>query len=286
MSDIIYKYSQLSSKLPYNRSEHKQINSIHYGQAKLLFSEILFLTKYYDENALVLYVGAAGGKHIPYLSDLFPKLHFHLYDPSKFDIEETDKIRIFNKKFTDEIATKYSNEMVLFISDIRTYENLKTADREEYNEIILRDMSWQMSWVNIIKPIAASLKFKLITKAGRTEYFDGTIYLQPYNRMSAETRLFVTDFEKRKSYDNVEFDEKNVYFNWVIRIKFRSDYFDKIMKKYSIKNNWDNSMALFIMLFYCQKFKCDESTGSIGPIEKFIFIGKLFVDDKFLLVKN
>lgn len=278
MSDIIYKYSQLdnNNKLPFDESVHKQIRDLHSGQAKLLFGEILFLTKYYQPDALVLYVGAAGGKHIPHLSNLFPKLIFHLYDPSKFEIEPTDRIKIFNKKFTDEIALKYSNQKVLFISDIRTYENIKDADETEYRKIVDIDMSWQMSWVKIIRPIASTLKFKLSTAPGHTKYFDGTIYLQPYNRMSAETRLFVTDINKFKSYDNIEFDEKNVYFNWITRLEFKSRDFQKIMNKYHIKNNWDNSMALFIMLFYCQKFDCQ------NPIEKFISIAKLFVNEKIL----
>jgi hypothetical protein len=70
----------------------------HWGQRKLLLSEIQFLTKYYDlfdnnKKKYVLYVGAAHGIHIPVLSKLFPELNFILYDPSKFRIKENDKIK-------------------------------------------------------------------------------------------------------------------------------------------------------------------------------------------------
>lgn len=274
---MIYKYSQLTNKLAYSEIvEEKKHRHLHSGQAKLLFSEILFLTKYYAEDAIVLYVGAAAGYHIPNLSDLFPKLTFHLYDPSRFGIKPTDKIKIFNKKFTDDIALSYANKRILFISDIRTFENIKDATEEEYDRIIDTDMSWQLSWVKIINPIAASLKFKLVTTPGQTNYFDGTIYLQPYNRQSAEARLIVTNTQKFKSYDNAEYDEKNVYFNWRTRLEFKSIELADIMKKYSIANNWDNAYALFIMLYYCQKFSCK------NPIDKFISTAKLFVKDNVL----
>src|SRR6185312_13213560 len=42
----------------------------HWGQRKLLLSEILFLTRWGHLGKTVVYAGAAPGSHIPYLSTL------------------------------------------------------------------------------------------------------------------------------------------------------------------------------------------------------------------------
>lgn len=73
----------------------------HWGQRKLLMSEIEFLTNYATDNCTVVYVGAAPGTHINYMSNvLFPKLNFILIDPLRFNVSETDKIKIVNEWFT------------------------------------------------------------------------------------------------------------------------------------------------------------------------------------------
>ena len=57
----------------------------HWGQRKLLLTEIDFLNyclKYRDEKIHILYAGAAHGTHLPFLLNLFPNLTFHLYDPA------------------------------------------------------------------------------------------------------------------------------------------------------------------------------------------------------------
>ena len=45
---------------------------LHWGQRKLLLSEIEFLTLYAAPGDLVLYAGAAPGGHIPYLARPLP----------------------------------------------------------------------------------------------------------------------------------------------------------------------------------------------------------------------
>jgi hypothetical protein len=57
----------------------------HWGQRKLLLTEIDFLNyclKERDEKMHILYAGAAHGTHLPFLLQLFPNLIFHLYDPA------------------------------------------------------------------------------------------------------------------------------------------------------------------------------------------------------------
>src|SRR5437588_8435378 len=84
--------SPLSEYIPHkvaDRSEKDKnfkYENLHWGQRKLLNSEIDFLTNHTDSktNYICVYAGAADGQHMPYLSSLFKNISFHLYDPAKF----------------------------------------------------------------------------------------------------------------------------------------------------------------------------------------------------------
>lgn len=131
---------------------HEERTVIHWGQRKLLMSEIEFLTEYYNlfsENKyLLVYAGSAPGTHIPFLSYLFPNLYFLLYDPAPFNIESNEKITIRNEFFLDETVEelKLRNDNYLFISDIRT-ANPHIMEEEEIEYCIQKDMNMQMNWV-------------------------------------------------------------------------------------------------------------------------------------------
>lgn len=68
---------------------------VHYGQRKLLLSEIEFLTnvcislpaKLKHKRIVVIYAGAAPGDHIDLLYSMFPFIKFVLVDPAKFSVE-------------------------------------------------------------------------------------------------------------------------------------------------------------------------------------------------------
>ena len=97
---MIFKYSQLYKKISYAQAKKMRqisLKKFHIGQLKLLFSEIIFLTKHSKNKNKVLYVGAAAGTHIAYLADMFPNLTFDLWDPGQFDIEPRKNIKIFNQ---------------------------------------------------------------------------------------------------------------------------------------------------------------------------------------------
>ena len=90
---------------PYQpRTKNDLKTTMHWGQRKLLMTEIEFLTQYSKKNDMVLYVGAAPAIHTSFLSKLFPTLKFILVDPMKFNIKETDKIEIRKEYFTNEKA--------------------------------------------------------------------------------------------------------------------------------------------------------------------------------------
>src|SRR4029079_14027410 len=171
-----------------------------------------------------LYVGAAAGTHIAYLADMFPYLEFDLWDPGRFNKEERPNIKIFNNLFTYKNALDYKDQgtNILFMSDIRSLvisSYKKTQDEEKMDEVILFDLDIQKKWVNIINPICAYLKFRLPYAEGKTKYFKGTIYLQPYSPASTETRLLTNNYNDLMTYDHTEFDQKLAFFNCCIRNK-------------------------------------------------------------------
>lgn len=273
---MIYKLSQLLERISYEESRNKAISStakLHIGQLKLLYSEILFLTKYSADNDLVIYVGAAPGTHTAFLADMFPNLEFHLWDPGRFEIENRSNITEINKQFfNNEKASRYKNysKNILFISDIRNLEisqSRKTNDMRKMNKIVTTDMNNQMDWVKIIRPKCAYLKFRLPFAEGYTPYLSGTIYLQPYSPESTEMRLLTHDYDNLVNYDNVEIEEKMAYFNCCMRnIGDKFYEYENIMEKYKIKNIWDNAYALAILDYYLRTIKKIESYDKVGEL--------------------
>lgn len=81
-----------SSTLNYRLKYHN-----HWGQRKLLCTEIDFLNyclENKNEKIDIIYAGAAHGIHLPFLFHLFPNIKLHLYDPAVF----SDKLKPFVEK--------------------------------------------------------------------------------------------------------------------------------------------------------------------------------------------
>lgn len=144
---------------PYFRIPHHLRTVNHWGQRKLLLSEIEFLTEHaVDDDCIVVYAGAAPGTHIPYLANLFPQVKlFLLYDPADFKEWVThleERVEVHQGFFTDEVAIqlkeRYKNDTLLFLSDIRTADP-KVMSEEEVEENVVKDMTMQMGWVSYIK---------------------------------------------------------------------------------------------------------------------------------------
>jgi len=231
---------------------------LHWGQRKLLLSEIEFLTLFAEQpttagglltvsgqataegkqtagknesptfTTTVVYVGAAPGGHIPYLADLFPNVRFELYDPVKFDIKSTDQIKIFKQLFETKDAEKYRGQKnILLISDIRSVD-FKAVGEAEYNAGILRDIQAQQSWYTTMRPHKAMLKFRFPYTPGQTEYLDGDVYFQAWSPVSStETRLVPKGFDDSptgggepitKLWDHVRYEQQLYYYNNVTRV--------------------------------------------------------------------
>lgn len=100
-------YENFPQKEYREREYERKQNVRHYGQRKLFMSELYFLTKYGHLANQVIYAGSAPGMHIPFLVNLFPKHNFLLIDPNKFEIEESDRIKIINDYYTDKMCEEH-----------------------------------------------------------------------------------------------------------------------------------------------------------------------------------
>ena len=220
-------------QLEYRRRQRNEKKSIHWGQWKLLLTEIEFLTRFWNPQDVstpkIVYAGAAPGKHIPFLSLLFPAMEFHLYDPRKFHIQETDKIHLYQQYFTDEDAHVWAGRNdVYFISDIRRY-NYADISETENEKAIVEDMRMQENWYNIIKPVYAHLKFRLpysstglgdvIPQDRFIQYLDGFVFKQAWApQTSTETRLVPYGVGILKQWDSLKYEQQMFYHNTAVSI--------------------------------------------------------------------
>lgn len=187
--------------------------TLHWGQRKLLLSEIEFMNKVIKENKEVrdyifLYVGAAPGTHLISFARMFKDYleEIILYDTADFDnrmIKEIKdmkvKIRIYKEYFTRDEAKKYIKiKNLLFCSDIR-------SGNPPNDKNIVEDMKLQMDCVLIIKPIKTILKFRLLWIDGKTKYISGV--------SSIETRLICGPEYTTCYYDNRIYEEEMMFYN-------------------------------------------------------------------------
>ena len=214
-------WNEESGEAPYQRRKGQKKIAVHHGQRKLLLTEIWFLTLVHPPpGSLILYIGAAGGEHIPLLVSLFPDYVYHLFDSKSYH-STVKQLAIDNENvvirpegnFTDEIAhTYFGIENLYVISDIRivdssitlqynnnaqrlfkkSYDQLSPPEllkvEEETNnnvaDYVKDDMDFQNTWIRIMNPEASYLKFRLPYTNGVdetfTQYPDGYIFFQPW----------------------------------------------------------------------------------------------------------
>jgi hypothetical protein len=64
---------------------------LHLGQRKLLLTEVNFLTNYSDLSKNIIYIGAAPGHHIEFLSTLFLIIRFICMIPEILQLKKQTK---------------------------------------------------------------------------------------------------------------------------------------------------------------------------------------------------
>jgi hypothetical protein len=198
---------------------------VHWGQMKLLISEIEFLTPFFGDRFNVVYAGAAPGVHMPILAEMFPTLHFILVDPapSMITTGEYPNITVRREFMTDQLAhslrENHTNEL-LFISDIRIGSDDANESEHAMQERIHRDMESQRVWIHIMNPQSSMLKFRLPWNLdnNKTEYPAGVVLLPVYGkRLTHEARLVVDRGADAISYDNTLYEGQMAFFNQNLR---------------------------------------------------------------------
>jgi len=249
--------------LPSRRNELFSVK--HLGQRKLLMSEIGALLKL-DPNTkyTAVYAGAAPGIHTSLLSELFPNVEFHLYDPAPFRISETDRIKLFSTYFTDSHAVLYTfTGNLVFVCDIR-----RTKDET----CVWEDMLAQMRWHEIMCPLLTSLKFRLpwpsmgvVGANNVVEYLDGDIHLPIWGpRNTTESRLVIEKdrHSGTRMYDCLVYEEEMCYFNRVIR---PSIHLGQEFSSDGLDGCYDCAAETRLLNLYALKYGVGRiSTGSIN----------------------
>ena len=232
------------------RREYRKNNDSvrHFGQLKLLCSEIQLLLQYRGIPHTVIYAGAAPGTHIPTLAEMFPEMNFVLVDPHPSALKTSDRIEVIQGYMTDSLAQELTGRFtnILFVSDVRIgAKNPKKESDHDQQVRIHKDMLSQLSWHQNLNPVASLFKFRLPWDIEeQTKYLEGTIYLPIFGRqLTHESRLYVQRGAKMVLYDNKKYEGQMAYFNQVQRVaRYKNDRcydctaFRAIVKEYLGKN--------------------------------------------------
>ena len=247
----------------------------HWGQRKLLLSEIEFLTEYGDRSSTVVYAGAAPGPRNEYLADLFPKHKFIFIDPNPFHeklrqaADGNNRIELISELFTDELALNYRGKNVLFISNIRTADNTFMS-KEEVEKTLVEDNRRQMSWHLQMEPVVSMLKFRLPWGAGITKYLsgyseNGKLYLPVWGGQTTTETSLVVSGNETYDYDNTIYEQQMFYFNTVQRCH----YYKHAVKTRGVPglcHCYDCSSEVQILSTWAKKFP-KEWSDSENPTE-------------------
>lgn len=214
------------------------LDHIKNGQRKLDIMETLFLKTYGYLSNTIVYAGASPGYHLNHLILRWPNHKFILYDPIKIklskNIRELRRVQTFTQPFNDDIAAYYKGKNVLFISDVRSFDQ-KEGPRIEVNRAnrtIVNDMAMQKRWVELMSPTMSILKFRTPWYEGILEYFKGELFVQPWSgEFSPELRLITKGTEYR-NYNHTKIDNQMYYHNVISRRNgFDAEYDDFVTTK-------------------------------------------------------
>ena len=258
---------------PYRRRAEEEKFNVHWGQLKLMMTEIEFFCLFwYPEttpNPVVVYAGAAPGTHIPFLASMFPSFIFHLYDPRDFTITGTEQIHIHQQYFTDQDAAQWAGRNdVLFLSDIRTADHITMKDTEN-EEAIMADMAMQERWYRIIQPAQAHLKYRLPYTYDfapkNVQGLYGFIFRQAWApQTSTETRLVPIVPARNFDWNVMKYQSQLFYHNSVVRETFK--YFNPfdgsqnpIAPEMGLTNDYDSTMHIITIMDYLKKMGGEEA---------------------------
>lgn len=278
----------------------------HYGQRKLLLSEVQFLTNWVHKDALVIYAGAAPNIKGFLLARLFPNHRFVFIDPNRFriranrkekklifksshetilnDIQEKGaRIFIINECFTNDFAKLFEDKDVLFISDIRT----RNEEDEFPSDIcIINDLITQANWLYHMRPRASLLKFRL-------PYF--YCEANEIEKYYEENTLLFNEFKQNFGVPLVSYQEKILYYfdspiylqSWAgiksteTRMKVMREDIDKDFKQYD-GIAYDEHLYFYNIIVrqhaFCFNIKTEVFIGHCCDCRKEIIIWESYIN--------
>lgn len=230
----LMNFDDIIEELTYQESDLLYRPSLHIGQRKLFLTEMRFFVEHIpkDEQAVIVYAGAAPSNHTGLLSSFFPNLTFILVDPARFAVKNAlptnlftrvdnglnysqslevlkrvnngNKLYTINDYFTIELARALKDTFpsIYFISDIRTV----TEGDDFANSLdILWNLSQQFNWISVMKPKMSMLKFRHPFYSEDPDFFRENAQLSPYKEDFEMSKEFGIDFvakyeEKRLTY--------------------------------------------------------------------------------------
>lgn len=221
-------FNDLQEKEAYVWGHRPANKGNHFGQRKLVITEIMFLSLKTEPNEsyYVVYAGSAPSIKYPVLYELFKNCKFILVDPNPFGMWTTlisyEKLNsdndilaqiqssssrtfIINEIMTIDIAKKLeplSNK--LFISDIRT--NLLSDKPFDY-DIALNNVQ-QIIWINYFKPKFYMLKYRPLYKLPEAEYYEKFIDIADKIPEWKEYNNRQENLDETSSYNKMQFIDK------------------------------------------------------------------------------
>jgi len=302
MNKFFRYFSKNYPEIDWDKTEKYKWSKCHWGQRKLFFSELEFLTKcgkYYKfDDCCVLYIGAAPGTHTNLLIKLFPELNWILYDPREFDINKKyinknvdihtgDDGFFTDDKINDVLHNKFAkNRKILFICDMRL---------DKRQEQVLKELIDQQRWIIKMGASMWSLKMRVPyifnkkieydmseiknkiydyenfkIEPGYMPYLDGTIVTQLYApSYSTEMRL-IGKIKKNGQYKftlwhNKKYESNCLYFNEVDR--YNDFIYDKsnLVHEHLLEytNNYEHVGEYYIVKKYLKMFDNNYSFNNI-----------------------
>jgi cap2 methyltransferase len=290
--------SPAAPRTQYRRRTEEEKTTVHWGQRKLLMSEIEFLLLAQQQQkertnkkirrmkeekgeettttttVAVVYAGAAPGTHVRILADMFPSHTFILVDPAPFTVRpESGRIVIHQAMFTDELAhelrisLQQQYRVVLFISDVRSCDpDIHTE--QVHTERVKADMEAQARWHGILRPHRSMLKFRLPYAPGSTVYLDGDVHLPVWGPSSTtECRLVVGKDAGTRTYDHTEHEERMFHFNTVTRPAL---YPHTVRGGCGIDHCYDCTAEVGILRAYLRSARMDDSDASVAQLSALV----------------
>ena len=248
-----------SPTMPYKRRRGEAKTVEHWGQRKLLLSDIEFLTEYGEPGCTVVYAGVGANAHTDILaSNFFPEYKWVLIDSCKFNHKYTANVTVRKERFCDDIAKEFADtEKVLFIGDPHSASD-PDLGVEVRHDMLLKDLQCLKAWILAMGPKAALIKFRLPYQRGSTEFLDGTMYLPVFGApTSSETRLAIPNpsIDRVRVYDHSWYEDVMFYHNTVRR----TTYFHHNVDGEGLDHCYDCASEIYIFRDYLQKMRKGEA---------------------------